>query len=42
MEAAKEALSDIQANGFADAFVVGDVSGRIVPVAEALILTQQN
>ena len=42
MEAAKDALSDIQANGFADAFVVGDVSGRIVPVAEALILTQQN
>lgn len=38
VEDAREALSTIQAQGFPDAFVVGDVAGKVVPVAEALIL----
>jgi len=42
MAAAKQALPTIQAAGFADAFVVGDVAGRVVPVAEAIILLAQD
>ena len=41
-EAAREALQGIRAAGFPDAFIVGDVSGRIVPVAEAEILLNQD
>lgn len=41
-EAAREALPGIHAAGFPDAFIVGDVSGRIVPVAEAEILLNQD
>ena len=41
-EAAREALQEIRAAGFPDAFIVGDVSGRIVPVAEAEILLNQD
>lgn len=42
LAAAKAALPALQAAGFADAFVVGDVSGRLVPAAEAIILLQQD
>lgn len=42
LDAAKTALPGIQAAGFADAFVVGDVAGRVVPAAEALILIQRD
>ena len=42
LASAKAALPDLKAAGFTDAFVVGDVSGRLVPVAEALILLQQD
>lgn len=38
LEEAKAALPSIQQAGFGDAFVVGDVAGRIIPTAEALIL----
>ena len=37
---ARTALPETQSAGFPDAFVVGEVSGRIVPVAEALILLE--
>ena len=37
---ARSALPATQSAGFPDAFVVGEVSGRIVPVAEALILLE--
>jgi len=37
---ARAALPHVQEAGFPDAFVVGEVTGRIVPVAEALILLQ--
>lgn len=39
-EEARLALPEMQTAGFPDAFVVGEVAGRIVPVAEALILLQ--
>ena len=42
LAAAKAALPALQAAGFADAFVVGDVAGRLVPAAEALILLQKD
>ena len=42
MEDAKKALPAIQQAGFTDAFVVGDVFGRVVPVAEAIILLNQD
>ncbi len=42
MEAAHAALPAIRDAGFTDAFVVGDVAGRVVPAAEALILKQQD
>ncbi len=42
LDDARAALPSIQEAGFADAFVVGDVAGRVVPAAEALILTQQD
>jgi cell division protein FtsN len=42
VEAARAALPNIQSSGFPDAFVVGDVSGRIVPLAEAEILLSQD
>ena len=37
---ARSALPATQSAGFPDAFLVGEVSGRIVPVAEALILLE--
>ena len=37
---ARKALPATQSAGFPDAFLVGEVSGRIVPVAEALILLE--
>lgn len=40
VEEARLALPEMQTAGFPDAFVVGEVAGRIVPVAEALILLQ--
>ena len=40
VEEARIALPQMQAAGFPDAFVVGEVAGRIVPVAEALILLE--
>ena len=40
MGEARAALPHVQEAGFPDAFVVGEVTGRIVPVAEALILLQ--
>ena len=41
-QSAREALPEIQAAGFPDAFVVGDVAGSIVPVAEAEILLRKD
>lgn len=41
-ELARAALPTLQAAGFPDAFVVGDVSGRIIPVAEAELLLRQD
>ena len=40
--AARAALPALQSAGFEDAFIVGDVSGRIVPLAEAEILLRQD
>jgi len=40
IEEARSALPATLSAGFPDAFVVGEVSGRIVPVAEALILLE--
>ena len=40
--AARAQLAELQERGFNDAFVVGDVAGRIVPVAEAEILLGQD
>ena len=40
VQEARIALPQMQAAGFPDAFVVGEVAGRIVPVAEALILLE--
>ncbi|MED5335634.1 MAG: SPOR domain-containing protein, partial [Bacteroidota bacterium] len=40
VEEARIALPQMQAAGFPDAFVVGEVAGRIVPVTEALILLE--
>ena len=39
---ARKALPLIREAGFEDAFVVGDVSGRIIPLAEAEILLNQD
>ena len=41
-EEARDALPMLQKSGFEDAFVVGDVSGRIIPLAEAEILLNQD
>lgn len=41
-ESAHAALAAVQERGFPDAFVVGDVAGRVVPIAEALILLRQD
>ena len=41
-QAARAKLAELQAQGFSDAFVVGDVAGRIVPVVEAEILLAQD
>ena len=40
--AARAALPALKSAGFEDAFIVGDVSGRIVPLAEAEILLRQD
>ena len=42
VDEARAALPIIREAGFADAFVVGDVAGRVVPAAEALILIQRD
>lgn len=39
---ARKALPMLQQAGFTDAFVVGDVAGRIIPLAEAEILLNQD
>ena len=41
-EEARKALPMLQEAGFTDAFVVGDVAGRIIPLAEAEILLNQD
>lgn len=41
-EEARAALPALKQAGFPDAFVVGDVSGRIIPVAEAELLLRQD
>lgn len=41
-EDAQTALPSIREAGFPDAFIVGEAGGRIVPLAEAMILLQQD